>query len=335
MIGRRRLRVAVAEGLSRQDPTTGHGRVWRSTLAELERLVRLRTAGPGARVRADAWMADGHAPPVDVDRPVVAFLHEAPWRMPELVADMTPAFRAEMERVSLESAQRATRIVTPSAASRAQVVEALGVAADRVDVVAHGVDASRFRPVPGAGLARVGSPYVLFVSQLHPRKNLSALREAMTTVGAGRALAIVAGPARDRADSGDLAAAAFAPIPGVQVVRVEAPSDAELASLMADADAFCLPSLFEGFGLTALEAMACGAPVVCSDRGALPEVVGDAAIVTAPDARSLERALGRVLGDPVLADELRAAGIARAAAFTWERTARGWLASLQRAADEG
>jgi glycosyltransferase involved in cell wall biosynthesis len=334
-MGRRRLRVGVAEGLSRQDPTTGHGRVWRSTLAELERLARVRTAGPGTRVRADAWMVDGHAPPVDVGRPVVAFVHEAPWRRPELVADMTPAFRAEMERVSRATAQRATRIVTPSAASRAQVAEALGVAADRVDVVPHGVDGSCFRPARGPGRARVGRPYVLFVSQLHPRKNLPALREAMAKVGGGRALVIVAGPARDRADSGDLAAAAFAPIPGVQVVRVDAPSDAALASLMADADAFCLPSLFEGFGLTALEAMACGAPVVCSDRGALPEVVGDAAIVTAPDVRSVERALARVLGDPVVADELRAAGPARAGGFTWERTARGWLASLRRAADVG
>jgi glycosyltransferase involved in cell wall biosynthesis len=334
VIGRRRLRVAVDERLGRLDQRTGHGRVWGAALAELERLARVRTASPGARVRADVWMADGHAPPVEVDRPVVALVHEAPWRIPELVSDMTIEFRTEMERVARAWALRATRIVTPSAASRAQVTEALGVAADRVDVVPNGVDASRFRAARGPGLARVGRPYVLFVSQLHPRKNLAALRDAMAEAGGGRALAIVAGRAADRADSDDLAAAAFAPIPGVQVVRVDAPSDAELASLMADADAFCLPSLFEGFGLTALEAMACGAPVVCSDRGALPEVVGDAAVVTAPDARSVGRALARVLGDPVLADELRAAGRARAATFTWERTARGWLGSLRRAAGE-
>lgn len=335
VIGRRRLRVAVAERLRRLDPATGHGRVWGRALSELERVARVRAAAPGERVRADVWVADGHAPPVDLDRPVVAFVHEAPWNRPELVAGMTPAFLREMERVAREWAPRATRIVAPSEASRAQVAEALAMAPERVDVVAYGVDCSRFRPLRGPGRARVGAPYVLFVSQLHPRKNLDALRHAMAEVGGGRALVIVAGPARDRADSGDLAAAAFAPIPGVQVVRVDAPSDVELAALMADADAFCLPSLFEGFGLTALEAMACGAPVVCSDRGALPEVVGDAAVVTAPDAGSMARALGRVLGDPGLAGELRAAGPARAAAFTWERTARGWLASLRLAADAG
>jgi glycosyltransferase involved in cell wall biosynthesis len=279
-------------------------------------------------------MVDGHAAPVDVGHPVVAFVHEAPWRAPELVADMTPEFRAEMERASREAAQRASRIVTPSAASRAQVAGTFDVPADRIDVVPHGVDASRFRPERGAGRRRIGCPYVLFVSQLHPRKNLAALRDAMAGIGGERALVIVAGPARDRGDSGDLAAAAFAPIPGVQVVRVDAPSDAELASLMADADAFCLPSRFEGFGLTALEAMACGAPVVCSDRGALPEVVGEAALVTGTDVGSVERGLRRVLDDRALADRLRAAGRERAANFTWERTARGWLASLERAADE-
>ena len=95
---------------------------------------------------------------------------------------------------------------------------------------------------------------------------------------------------------------------------------------MAGAAAFCLPSLYEGFGLTALEAMACGAPVVVSDRGSLPEVVGDAGIVTAPTAAAIAEALRRVLSEPELAARLSAAGPARAAEFTWARTAAGWLA---------
>ena len=78
-------------------------------------------------------------------------------------------------------------------------------------------------------------------------------------------------------------------------------TDAELAALMAGAAAFCLPSLYEGFGLTALEAMACGAPVVVSDRGALPEVVGDAGVIVAPSADGVRSALARILRDPELA----------------------------------
>jgi glycosyltransferase involved in cell wall biosynthesis len=78
--------------------------------------------------------------------------------------------------------------------------------------------------------------------------------------------------------------------------------------------------------------MACGAPVVASDRGALPEVVGGAGLLVAPEARALEDALARVLTDDALAARLRAAGRERAAAFTWERTAEGWMATLEAAA---
>jgi alpha-1,3-rhamnosyl/mannosyltransferase len=101
---------------------------------------------------------------------------------------------------------------------------------------------------------------------------------------------------------------------------------------MAGASAFCLPSLGEGFGLTALEAMASGTPVVVSDRGALPEVVGEAGLCVAPEPAALEEALGRVLTDSALAARLTAAGRERAAGLTWSRTAEGWLASLERAA---
>jgi glycosyltransferase involved in cell wall biosynthesis len=144
---------------------------------------------------------------------------------------------------------------------------------------------------------------------------------------------VLAGPeAYDRAHAGAIEAEATAPLEGVRVVRVVAPPDDELAALMAGAAAFCLPSLSEGFGITVLEAMACGAPVVASDRGALPEVVGDAGLLVAPEAPALEDALARVLTDDALAADLRAAGRERAAAFTWERTAEGWMATLEAAA---
>jgi glycosyltransferase involved in cell wall biosynthesis len=115
-------------------------------------------------------------------------------------------------------------------------------------------------------------------------------------------------------------------------VRLGQPTDRELAALMAGADAFCLPSLYEGFGLTVLEAMACGAAVVVSDRGALPELVGDAAVVVEPTTMAVTAALRRLLTDPVEARALAGAAAARARRFTWERTAAGWLAVLRAAA---
>ena len=151
--------------------------------------------------------------------------------------------------------------------------------------------------------------------------------------GLPHVLAIAGGPAPDRADSAALEAAARAPLPGApdRVVRVGTPSDAELAALMAGADAFCLPSLYEGFGLTALEAMACGAPVVAADRGALPEVVGGAGVLVAPTPAGIAGGLRRVLGDRAESERLRAAGPARAAAFPWSRTVAGWLGVLREA----
>jgi glycosyltransferase involved in cell wall biosynthesis len=101
---------------------------------------------------------------------------------------------------------------------------------------------------------------------------------------------------------------------------------------MAGTDVFCLPSLFEGFGLPALESMACGAPVVVSDRGALPEVVDDAGLVVSPDPVAVSSAVRRVLTDEGLAERLRAAALARASQFSWRRTATGWLEVLKSAA---
>ena len=102
---------------------------------------------------------------------------------------------------------------------------------------------------------------------------------------------------------------------------------------MAGADAFCLPSLYEGFGLTALEAMACGAPVIVSDRGALPEVVDGGGIVVEPSPEAIANALERVLSDDELASSLRRRAVERARTFTWARTASGWLAVLRAAAE--
>ena len=209
-------------------------------------------------------------------------------------------------------------------------------------VVPHGVDPV-FEPGRPGGPELVASharaavrPYVLYAASLHPRKNLPALREAiamLATEGRPQVLAIAGGPAPDRLDSRDLEAAARAELPGApgRVVRVGTPTDTELAALMAGADAFCLPSLYEGFGLTALEAMACGAPVVAADRGALPEVLGGAGVLVSPTATGIADGLRRVLDDPGEAERLRVAGPRRAAQFPWSRTVSGWLEVLREA----
>ena len=158
--------------------------------------------------------------------------------------------------------------------------------------------------------------------------------ERLAARGLPHSLVLVAGPAPDRRDSSELLRAATAELEGApgRIVHLTGATDAEVAALMAGAAAFCLPSISEGFGLTALEAMACGAPAVVTDRGALPEVVADAGLTVPPRADDLADALEGVLTDAALTARLRAAGVERAAHFTWERTVMGWLAAILHAA---
>lgn len=325
------MRIAVPAGVLDVPETLGHGRVWHGVIRELRRLARVRLVAPGAREpRADAWLIDCGAGAIETSLPVVGQLHEAPWTDPLLRDHTTEAFNRAIEARVDEGVAVCSRLITASVATREQIARGLGYPAERIAVAPHGVDTKVFRP----GAAREGG-YVLFAASVHPRKNLGALREAMTRLAArgfGRELRLVLTQALDRDDSSALEAAACAPLEGVTVTRVEPrPDDAGLAALMAGCDAFCLPSLWEGFGMTALEALACGAPVVVSDRGPLPEVVGDAGVVAAPTPEGLEAALERVLAQPGLAQDLRGRARARAETFTWRRTAQGWLSAVEAA----
>jgi len=294
------------------------------------------------RGRCDVWLADGHrALPDGVGSPLVVQVHEASWRDPALRALLDPAFADALDAAVGAAVVRASVVLTAADSARDELVAAYGLEPGDVVVVPHGVDLDVFRPGLEPPAALADGPYVLFVGALHPRKNVSALREAMATlVGEGlpHRLVVVGQGAADRADPFAAAAQATAPLPGApsRLVHIaDAGTDAELAAIMAGAAAFCLPSLSEGFGLPALEAMACGTPVVVSDRGSLPELVGDGGQVVAPDAPALAGALRAVLTDDGLAADLAARGRARAEGFPWSRTADGWLAALRRAARRG
>ena len=334
-----RLRVAVPPWVADRPPTTSFGRIWGRALGGMRARgvdVVVRDPRRALRLRRpDVWLTDGHQGPVDVDCPLVVHLNEAAWSDPETRPMFDPSFLADQEAASAAAATAATRILTLSEAAKAQIVASYGADGDDVDVVNPGVDHEVYRPkLPLT--ASVSTPYVLFVSSVHPRKNLGALRDAMRRIAGGRSLSLVlvAASAPDRPDSRELEAAAVEPIPGIrQVVNLAGASDVEVASLMASAAALCLPSLMEGFGMPVAEAMACGAPCVVSNRGALPEVVGDAAVVVEPTADAVAAALVRVLDDPATARELAERGIARSRRFTWDAMIDGWIGCLRRAVD--
>jgi glycosyltransferase involved in cell wall biosynthesis len=295
----------------------------------------------------DVWLSDCGLGPIDVTIPLVVQVHEAGWDDPEIRGLLDPFFLEEILEGRVGGAVRAAaHVITPSESARRQVMSHWEVSGDRVHAVPHGVDTEVFRPGRPGGAELVaqaggldGVPYVLYVSSVHPRKNLGVLRAAMTELarqGFPHQLVLVAAVAQDRGDSTELERAAEAELPGApgRVVRLQNVSDDELARLMGGASVFCLPSLMEGFGMTVLEAMSCGAPVVTSDRGALPEVVGDAGIVVSPSVGTIRDALAGILDSPRLAADLGRAAEARARSFAWERTVDGWLTVLELAAGE-
>jgi glycosyltransferase involved in cell wall biosynthesis len=343
-----RLRVAVPRQIEWWSPRTGHGRVWHAVLPLLARRVRLHQIGDGGGRRPlrppDVWLADGHEAPDGLGRPLVIEIHEASWLDPELRAHVPGELVDELVRGTEAAVRAADQVITLSEWSRRTIVDGGLAPAERVHAVWLGADPGTFSPAAQRpervaellpGLAR--RPYVLFVGHAGPRKNIPALREAMAALGGDgfpHALVLVVSEPPGHPDAAELCRAATAELPGApgRVLTAEAGSDDDLAVLMAGASALCLPSFAEGFGLPAAEAMACGTPVVVSDRGALPEVVGDAGVVVEPTAAAIRDGLANVLGDPATTQRLSHAGRERAASLTWDRTADGWLAVLKAAA---
>ncbi|GAC1439364.1 MAG: glycosyltransferase family 1 protein [Solirubrobacteraceae bacterium] len=207
-------------------------------------------------------------------------------------------------------ARGASHVVTVSEFSKQEIVELLGVPAERVSVIGGGVDA-RFQPTADTREASV-RPYVLAVASATARKNLAALGATSRMLARQGVELVVAGGGRPQFVAEQLAGARLlGHVP-----------DAELPALYAGALAFVLPSLYEGFGLPCLEAMASGVPVLAARRGALPEVLGGAALFVDPrEPEAIADALERLLADAALRRRLVAAGLERAALFSWERTA--------------
>lgn len=237
--------------------------------------------------------------------------------------------RTYLSWLSRISCRRARRVIAISEWTKRDIVQHFGVPAERIDVTPLGVNHDHFKPASPDAIAafkqqnNIGDNAIFYLGSVEPRKNLARLIEAFAMLHAQQ-------PALNAQlfIGGNLAWKYDEVLAGIaqrglseQVKLIGRVSDDDLPKWYSACAVMAYPSLYEGFGLPPLEAMACGAPVVTSNVTSLPEVVGDAGLMVNPtDAPALADALSRVLCDAGLRNDMRRKSIARAAQFTWQRT---------------
>jgi len=272
------------------------------------------------------------------------------WRGPALVATVhdlfslistefaDDRFRAKKIRRYRDLAARAHVFITPSAHTKRDIVTHLGVDPDRIVVTPEAWSAQfgvRSEAETAAARTRLGLPprYILTVGLVSTRKHTAGLVRAFRSLrargAAGDTALVIAG--KDGFGAEEAYREAAKAHKGTVILLGHVPPE-NLPPLYAGAAVYAFPSLYEGFGIPILEAMASGVPVVASDRASIPEIAGDAALLVDPeDEEALARALEHALDDDALRAELRARGFARAALFSWDRTARETYAAYRRA----
>ena len=282
------------------------------------------------RLRPDVLHAPGLASPLLWRGPLVLTLHDVAFLdMPE---QMSLASQYYWRYVALPSARQATRIVTVSYSARQEIAQKLQLPLERIETVYNSIGDQFTTSLMPERIARVrthyrlGERYILFVSTLQARKNVSALIRAFERLASEMpdVQLVLAGGVSGNSDA-IVRDAEQSPVAG-RIHITGRVADEDLPALYAGARVFALPSKQEGFGLTMIEAMACGTPVVANDASCLPEVAGDAALlVNADDAEAFATALRQTLEDESLRQGLIARGLKRAASFRPERCAQQML----------
>lgn len=285
-----------------------------------------------ARDRIAVFLSPYFKGPLCAPCPVVVTVHDLMFiRYP---GRWRPLYDLAMTRLAKVYAGRATAVITDSEYSKRSIVAILGVSDAKVTVIPVTLGAE-FKPEPLTDAVRlrygIVPPYILYVGNFLPHKNVLRLIQAYA--GLGRELKdthqlVLAGGEREHRNDHERLAARL----GV-ADRVRFPGlidNENLPAIYSGCTLFILPSLEEGFGLPALEAMACGAPVVASNRAAIPEVVGDAAVLFDPEnVSAIAEAMTMALSQQEVRERMRRQGLARAGAFTLERTAGRVVALLR------
>jgi len=226
-------------------------------------------------------------------------------------------------KLDIHYIKRASHIITVSQNTKQDLMEYLKIPENRISVIYNGIDHSIFKPYD---VKILDNPYILYVGSERPRKNLGRLFEAFAKVKSELPeLKLVKAGAVGRSKEYRRNVMRKLDSLGItqDVIFVEHTSGLDLAHYYSSASLLAYPTLYEGFGLPPLEAMACGCPVVTSDTSSLPEVVGKAGIMVDPyDIDGLAQAMKQVLTDDKLRDDMVRKGLEQAKRFSWEETAR-------------
>ena len=326
-------RSALLEGGSRAGPLRGHP-LFTPPHHRLEQWTLPIELLPA---RLDVLHSPDFIPPFRRRCPAVITVHDLAFKLyPQLLTAESAAYYGQIERAVASAEQ----IIAVSEATRQDLLRLLHADAQKITVVYEAAD-PLYRPRDDAAAVQqilraygLEAPFVLAVGTIEPRKNLLMLLRAFRGLlnrDPYCATLVIAGPRGWLAD--DVAALHAKLELGDQVRFLGAVPAGDLSALYGVAELFVSPSLYEGFGLPVVEAMACGAPVLVSNVSSLPEVAGDAGLCLPPDdVDGWAEAMRRVLNDPELRTTMRAQSLRQAGRFSWERAARESLAVYQKAA---
>lgn len=292
--------------------------------------THLRLSAELARRRPDLLFVPAHVIPIVCPVPAVATIHDVGYLWHR--SAYTPLSWMLLHLGTLQNARAARRIVVDSRATARDLIKHFGVAESRIRVAYLGGPSVRDVTPDPEVIARYRLPprYFLFVGTLQPRKNLTRLLEAFARISSssGSSVGLVLA-GRPGVGASHLPARAEALGLTDRVTWLSYVAEEHKPSLYAGARALVFPSLYEGFGLPVLEAMAWGTPVIASNVSSVPEVAGEAGLLVDPyDVDGLAQAMARILDDAALRERLIAAGRERAALFTWDRCAAEVEAAL-------
>ncbi len=287
--------------------------------------------------RLDLIHSPDFIPPLHNRIPAVITIHDLAFLLyPKFVTGESARYYGQVE----VAVKRANRIIAVSHSTKQDIIKLLGAPEEKIDVIYEAGD-DFFRPIPSQEarsiLAKAGKRlperFILFVGTIEPRKNIKTLIQAYKILKDryGHDVSLVLAGA-----TGWLADDVYELVEKLDIEQdvhfLGRTSNEHLLALYNLAIALAHPAYYEGFGLPLLEAMTCGAPVICSNVSSLPEVVGDAAILISPeDVEMWVAGLHRVIADADLRQEMSRKGLARAKAFSWEKAARETLATYRRA----